>query len=179
MNDTSDGKLGLQSPQVHQIAAHFAGSGALKASADVLAGLFIERLAECKKLWDSALPNQFSAVPYAAELCRLYGQPPPVWLVDAAFDVVGERMTPEEKQRRRWDRIHYIRWDAVTQLRKESGMTWEWCRAAVSEYLQDTEARGDVETIWASYKLVQKEFKEGRGSRFLIVDRRTDEALDL
>ena len=83
------------------------------------------------------MPNQFSAVPYAAELCRLYGQPPPVWLVDAAFDVVGERINPEEKQRRRWDRIHYIRWDAVTQLRKESGMTWEWCRAAVSEYLQE------------------------------------------
>jgi len=136
---------------------------------DVLAGLFSERLAACKKVWDYAGPNRLLAFAQAIELCRIYRRPPEEWIADAAFDAVGERMTLQEKHRHRENMNHYARWGVVTKL-KESGMTWDDSYGAATELLEDTEARGSEGTIIASYKFVQKEFREGRDSRFLMSD---------
>ena len=46
-----------------------------------------ERLAACEKAWRAGLPP---AVAHALEICRLYRQPPPEWVIEAVTKVVKE-----------------------------------------------------------------------------------------
>lgn len=48
------------------------------------------------------------------------------------------------------------------------GLTWEAVFEAVSEELRGTEARGSARVIKASYQLVQREIRAGRGARFML-----------
>ncbi|MGC2338824.1 MAG: hypothetical protein WA625_24145 [Pseudolabrys sp.] len=98
-------------------------------------------------------------------------------------------MSGLEKRRRRQDMVHFTRFDAVTELRErrhgllaqhndDRGSTWEKCYAAVAELLEGTKAAGTEGTIKASYQYVKREIEEGRGDRFLLMDRRIDETSD-
>jgi hypothetical protein len=146
-----------------------------------------ELLAYCEKAW---LAGISPAVADAVAICRTYRQAPPAWLVEAVITVAKASLTPVETRRRRENMIHLTRWDAVRDLRDRRhqlleqhgdnrGTSWERCFAAVSEYLEDTEAAGSESTIRASYDIVQRAIRAGRGGEFLLVNRRIDETSDL
>jgi hypothetical protein len=134
-----------------------------------------EQLAACEKAWRAGL---LLAVTKGLEICRLYRQPPPGWIVGAVAKVVKERMTKFERRRYRQDLIHYERFDAVRELRERRhelaklgdnrGASWERAYDAVSDLLKGTRAAGSADTVKASYQYVQTEFKAGRAGRFMI-----------
>jgi hypothetical protein len=137
-----------------------------------------ELVAGCEKAWRTTrLPL---AVADAVEICRMYRQPPPEWLVEAVVSIAVKGMSPFERRRRYQDMQHYLRWETVKDIRgrademlarfgDDGGTSWERCYVTASELLANTEASGGEATMKASYEYVQTEIKEGRGSRFLIV----------
>jgi hypothetical protein len=156
-----------------------------------------EMLASREKVWRSGSKTNHSsercaamlAVVDAIAICRLYRQPPPEWLEEAVASIVDDRLSKDQKRRRREAMIHYTRSDAVSELyerRKEllvnfnddRGRTLERCYEAVSERFEDTEAGGSVETIRKSCQIVAKETKEGRGGQYMIFGPRLDSSSD-
>jgi hypothetical protein len=151
-----------------------------------------ECVAACEKAWRAGVKL---AVADAVDICRLYRQPPPEWLGEAVAAITKNEMSPLEWKRRHEDMKHLARWDLVTELRTRRyelleyskrlkmppdhrGMTWENCYATVSEELEGTEAAGSADTIKASYQLVQREIKAGRGARFSTAGWRFDPTND-
>ena len=140
-----------------------------------------EMLALCQKAYRSGV---LLAAAEAVEVCRMWRQPPPDWLVDAVAVAISKRMTKIEKKRRRQDMIHYTRWSEVQDLRErrhdflrygdDSGMTWEKCYAAISKRLENTDAAGSEDTIKASYELVQRDQRAGGTGRFLMLSYRIE-----
>ena len=135
-----------------------------------------DMLSRCEKAYHSGL---LLAVAEAVEICHMWRQPPPRWLVDAVTTTVRNRMTKIEKKRRRQNMIHYTRWLEVKELRARrhelGGMTWDECYAEISEFLEGTELAGSAATIKDSYVYVQGELKAGRTGPFLITRRCIDE----
>jgi hypothetical protein len=137
---------------------------------------FERRMAACESAWRAG--NLLAVLDAVASSAQLR-QPPPAWLIEAVSALVDLRMTPHERRRHEQDLIHYTRWDAVKELRARRrdlfkqdddgrGMTWEKARAAVSVLLEGTAAAGGEDAIKASYDLVEREMREGRGGRFFL-----------
>ena len=86
----------------------------------------------------------------AVTWCRVFQKPPPAWVDEAAHQVVTQRQTKAEAKRRYELAIHFVRWDAVTELRKrrrelsesrndiEPDMSWERCYEVAAQHLART-----------------------------------------
>ena len=152
--------------------------------ADPRAEFYKRLLDECEWAWCGGnLPAVVDAMKYCAEA----NMPPPPWLIDANATLVSRQMlvrtghgafnSPqkvfEENQK------HYLRWDMVNELLEcggdlykrfgdDSGLTIEKARAAVSEKLKRTVAKGGEDAVKYSYDLVEQKMAEGHGAEFYI-----------
>ena len=131
-----------------------------------------DSLDRCERGWKSgSLPAVMDAIRY----CERYGVPPPSWLVQAVTTVVMQQLrTPipgaigwvntAEKALRN-DLIHFQRWQAVVDLRREDeSLSWDQAYAAASKELEGSPAAASTDTIEASYKKIQKSHRKGSGS---------------
>jgi hypothetical protein len=126
------------------------------------------RLETCKRAWRA---GNHLALLDALDDCRSFGVPPPAWLVRALIPIVKDRAS-----RRRQDAVHYIRWDAVTELRERRKElialgyvpTWEEAYENASAKLRGTIAEGGADAIKASYQRVQKQLKTPKGARYFV-----------
>lgn len=129
------------------------------------------RLAEGLARCERARANGSGAVVDALKLLAMYcGMPS--WIVAD----VEMRLTNAERRRRREDAIHYMRWDAVVELRvrrrelfavwgDRRGLTWERAYEAVAALFKGRLAAGEPSAVKASYLLVARAFKKGRGAQ--------------
>jgi hypothetical protein len=168
MPDEHDPWEGYEEPADQRAASHCAAA-----------------LAPRERAWRLKLPNAPLAVADAVLLCEFYGQPPPPWVAAAVIEMASKTMPQIDVKRHREDMKHWVRWEAVKELRErkdqlyadfgdERGTAWDRVWPAVSELFEKTPANGSPPTIKASYLYVETELKEGRGARFLFVDRRID-----
>ena len=58
------------------------------------------------------------AVADAVSWCRIFRMPPPKWLDKAVQAAIVDRRTAAEEQRHYIAKLHYLRWDTVTEMRK-------------------------------------------------------------
>jgi hypothetical protein len=100
--------------------------------------------------------GDLTAIAFAVEDCGWNQQPLPSWLTSAVIELAYLRMDDAEKRRRREFWIHYVRWDQVAVLRQQAGMSWEQCRAEASSRLDGSFAAAGEDTVWSSYKLIQR-----------------------
>ena len=138
---------------------------------------FAEHMSRCEAAWRTGVTAAFVD---AVTWCRVFQKPPPAWVDEAAHQVVTQRQTKAEAKRRYELAIHFVRWDAVTELRKrrrelsesrndiEPDMSWERCYEVAAQHLASTGAAGSAATIAASYKMVQADIKKGRGPQYYI-----------
>ena len=99
--------------------------------------------------------GDITAIAFAVTDCGWNQQPLPSWLTSAVVELAYLRMDDAERRSRREFWIHYVRWDQVVVLRQKTGMSWEQCRAAASNWLVGSFAAGEEDTVWSSYKLIQ------------------------
>jgi hypothetical protein len=130
-----------------------------RTSAEVRAEFFKREIERCERGWLSGVAE---AVTDAVLLCGEHQAPPPRWLCEAVRVVVERDFLGAAT--RKWDMIHFARWDAVQELRDRKGergipKTWAECYDLASEVLKRTEAHGSAETIRASYKRVAKRIR--------------------
>ena len=105
-------------------------------------------------------------------MCGREKQPLPAWVERAVLALIDNRQRPKGIPTKL--DVHVIRWDAVVELRdrreelKDKGYepTWDAAFETVSGMLRGTEAQGSPDAVKASYGLVQRLFKEGRGPIF-------------
>jgi len=81
---------------------------------------------------------------------------------------VAARRTKEEAQRYLFDMVHYCRWDAVTELRSRASVTWNAAFKRVSELFAGTNMAGSADTIKKSYKIVERDMREGCGAKYFV-----------
>jgi hypothetical protein len=130
---------------------------------------FVEReLRLCEQAWQSGVSQ---AVADGLAWCERHKLPPPPWLCNAVRVLVERDVIGAAD--RKWDMIHYRRWDAVRELRDRKGehgipKTWPECFAAVSQHFEGTEAGGSAETIRASYNLVTKRMRSRHAHRYYL-----------
>lgn len=122
----------------------------------------------CERAWEAGVSE---AVADAVELCERASLPPPTWLVGAIGFLVQREL--KHSARRKWDLIHYARWDAVQELRDRKGEpgipeTWIDCYERVAEHFAGTVASGSAETIRSSYQRVNRELQTSRAARYYI-----------
>lgn len=113
-----------------------------------------------------------SALAAAVKLCGVSRQPLPKWVSNGVLLALKEKNTGK-RGRPTNDQTHYIRWDAVRELRDRREEladtykpTWEAAYQYVSDMLRGTEAQGEPHSIEASYKKVERIFRKGAGARF-------------
>jgi len=95
-------------------------------------------------------------------------KPPPSWLDEAVTQIVAARRTKEEAQRYLFDMVHYCRWDAVTELRSRASVTWDAAFKRVAELFAGTNMAGTADTIKKSYKIVERDMREGCGAKYFV-----------
>jgi hypothetical protein len=100
----------------------------------------------------------------ALMIAGLFSRPLPLWLAAAASELIERKISTTERRQRESLRKDFVRALAVAQYYKE-GKTWEDSYDEASRALKKTEAHGSEETMRASYKKIQKEFKEGRAEQ--------------
>jgi len=142
---------------------------------------FAREIQACRRAF---LAGVTPAIAEAADVCRLYDQPPPEWLCQAIGDLVQQRRTPAEAKRSLEDEVHYARWDMVRECRergleqKKSGDdsvgTWERAYEKAADLLAKTAAAGTPERMAKSYMKVERDFREGHavGRYWIPMDRR-------
>jgi hypothetical protein len=106
------------------------------------------------------------AVADAMRLCREFSKSPPPWLVEAVSTLAGH--VADDKAKRKWDMIHFERWDAVRELRDRKGergipTTWDECYEEAAALLGVSAA-----TVKASYQRVREHMTSGRGKRYYV-----------
>ena len=117
------------------------GIGDQRTPAEIRAEVFKREIERCERGWRSGVAE---AVADAVLLCGEHQVPPPRWLCEAVRVVVERDLLGAAT--RKWDMIHFARWDAVQELRDRKGepgipKTWAECYDAASEYLEGTDAR--------------------------------------
>jgi hypothetical protein len=116
--------------------------------------------------WNAWLSSGDSlAVARAVYVCSMLNEPPPRWLSDAVMKLV-ERHMPDGEKRLQGDLAkHYLRWEAVQLARgqrpldarnKKPGHFGDESYSIASGMLDGTEAAGKLETVRASYSLIQR-----------------------
>lgn len=140
---------------------------------------FRERLACLERAWHE---GQIFALRDAVKECHKRRQPLPGWLNEG---IVGLLSDPDSLRGKRGrlaraktaaeqNRIHYERWATVDELRDRREElaevvgykpTWEAAFQNASEELRGGLGRGTPDAIKASYLLVNRLFKSGKGAR--------------
>jgi len=125
-------------------------------------------LARCEQAWKAGIKD---AVSDAVALCSDFRCQIPHWLSQAVNDALAGKGLSDAK--RQQDLVHYVRWDAVRELRDRKGedgipRSWEKCYAHASDILKGTKAEGAPETIRASYKRVAQEMRERLAQRYYL-----------
>ena len=122
----------------------------------------------------------------AVKLCGLCGRALPPWCEAAVQKIIEAsylqgktgkkgrhaRVKTEVQQ----DRIHFLRWCKVMELRERRGElkkvgykpTWEAAYENASLALRGTQARGEPGAVKDSYRRVQAAMKAGKGGRYYI-----------
>lgn len=141
-----------------------------------LADLVDRKLDDLEKAWRD---GNLAALSAAMRCCRKHERTPPDWLVEGVEEVCtgGLGRLAARKEADRQNQIHYMRWEAINELRARKDdladiikPTWEEAYIAAARGLRGTIAAGAPDTMKASYQIVQKDFKTGKGARrFYIV----------
>jgi hypothetical protein len=131
--------------------------------------LFWHHMFRCQLAWEA---GDSLAITRAVIFCQEFHEPSPSWLVHAITELVGRRMSDDERREQTALMMHKLRWRAVTVLRGPKRLsydrgkqklcevdvpklTWEKCWSGAAGMLDGTEARGRAATIRASYMLIK------------------------
>lgn len=113
-----------------------------------------------------------TALKAAVKICGNANRPLPEWVRDGVLIALGGNKR-SKRGRPRNDHVDYTRWDLVRELRDrrdeladEYKPTLEAAYQYASEKLRGTEAQGEPHSIEASYKKVERIFRDGGGARF-------------
>jgi hypothetical protein len=117
------------------------------------------------------LEGNVRAAPVALRFCREENIAPPQWVTDAVEQLAAWHLSPPKKRQgegNRDDELHGRRWDLVTSLIDNNGLTLE---AAIFEAVALLEGTADAcgeSMMRKSYNTVRLAIRNGNGARFFV-----------